>query len=81
MSGDTPKTNEAGTLGTTGGVLEATTHNIGKKIVETLRKRFTGNGKVQCGDLYLHRSRILLQNNSQLMHPNDRIAAQEQFTM
>lgn len=85
MSDDTPTTNDAETrtpgTASAGGVHEATTHNIGKKIIETLRNTFAGSGKVQCGDLYLHRSRVLLQNNFRLMHPNDQITTLDQLTM
>jgi hypothetical protein len=60
MSGDTPTSNKAEMPGAAGGDFEATTHTIGKKIIETLRKSFTGNDKVQRGDLYLNQSCILL---------------------
>jgi hypothetical protein len=81
MSDDTPTSYKAETPGTAEGAFEATTHTIGKKIIETLRKSFTGNGKVQRGDFYLNQSRELLQKNFQLLHPDDQIIVQEQFTM
>ena len=80
MFDDTPITNEAETP-RAGRVLEATTHNIREKIIESLRKTFSGNEKVQEGDSYLDRSCILLCNNLRLMHHNDKMAIEEKYTM
>jgi hypothetical protein len=44
-----------------GGVIEVASQFINQKIVETIRKNFSGDGKRQRGDFYMGQSRELLQ--------------------
>jgi hypothetical protein len=46
-----------------GGVFDVASQFINQKIVEAIRKNFSGDGKRQRGDFYMGQSRELLQKN------------------
>jgi len=62
-----------------GGVLEVASHLVGKHIVDSLRKNFTGDGKTQRGDFYMDRSRELLQTHLEVMDRKDRTTLRQQY--
>lgn len=55
-----------------GGVLEVASQFINQKIVETIRKNFTRDGKRQRGDFYMSQSRELFQTHFQKIRRKDK---------
>ena len=62
-----------------GGVFEVASHLVGKSIVDSLRKNFTGDGKMQRGDFYMNRSRELLQRHLEIIRPDDKTTIREKY--
>jgi len=74
---DNSRTNYAPEIA--GGVFEVASHLIGKAIVDSLRKNFTGDGKMQRGDLYMNQSRELLQRHLEIIKLDDKTIIQEKY--
>jgi hypothetical protein len=63
-----------------GGVFEVASQFINQKIVETIRKNFSGDGKRQRGDFYMGQSRELLQKHFQEIERDDKENILRMFT-
>jgi hypothetical protein len=63
-----------------GGVFEVASQFIDQKIVEAIRKNFSGDGMRQCGDLYMRQSRELLQTHFHKMLRDDKESILRMFT-
>jgi hypothetical protein len=63
-----------------GGVFEVACQFIDQKIVETIRKNFSGDGKRQRGDFYMGQSRELLQTHFQKIDREDKENILRMFT-
>ena len=61
------------------GVFEVRCHRIGKAIIDSLRKNFTGDGQMQRGDFYMNRSRELLQRHLKIIRLDDKNIIQEKY--
>jgi hypothetical protein len=79
MSDSSPTLADYGTE-LAGGVFEVASQFINQKIVEAIRKNFSGDGMKQCGDLYMHQSRELLQTHSHKMRRKDKVNILRLFT-
>jgi hypothetical protein len=55
-----------------GGVFEVASQFINQKIVEAIRKNFSGDGKIRRGDFYMAQSRELLQMHFQEIRIKDK---------
>ena len=53
-------------------IFEVGSHFIGREIIETLKKNFTGDGKAREGDFYMNQSRALLQTHLQMISLDER---------
>ena len=62
-----------------GGVFEVTSHLVGKSVVDSLRKNFTGDGKMRRGDFYMNQSRELLRRHLEIIRLDDKTAIQEKY--
>jgi hypothetical protein len=63
-----------------GGVFEVASQFINQKIVEAIRKNFSGDGKKQRGDFYMDQSRELLQMHFQEIQRKDKQHILRMFT-
>lgn len=61
-------------------ILEVGSHFIGKEIIQTLKKNFTGDGKAQQGDFYMNQSRALLQTHLRMMSVAEQTTIRRKYT-
>jgi hypothetical protein len=54
-----------------GGIFEVASHALGRKVINSLRKNFTSNGKMRSGDFYMNQSREMLQRHLQIIDLED----------
>jgi hypothetical protein len=63
------------------GVFEVASQFINQKIIEAIRKNFSGDGKRQRGDFYMGQSRQLIQMHFQEIDLEDKDNILRMFTM
>jgi hypothetical protein len=63
-----------------GGVFEVASHVLGRKVINSLRKNFTSNGKMRSGDFYMNQSREILQRHLQIMDLADQSTIRMKLT-
>lgn len=63
-----------------GDIFEVGSHFIGREIIETFKKKFTGDGKAQRGDFYMSQSRALLQTHLQMMSLDEQTTIRREYT-
>jgi hypothetical protein len=55
-------------------------HSVGKKIIDSLRNSFTGNGKMQRGDFYMDQTRVLLQQHFHIINVKEQDIIMDKYT-
>jgi len=63
-----------------GDIFEVGSHFIGREIVQTLKRNFTGDGKIQQGNNFMNQSRALLQTHLQMMSLNEQTTIRRKYT-
>ena len=61
-------------------VFEVGSHFIGRELVQTLKKKFTRDGKARRGDFYMNQSRALLQTHLQMMSLDEQTTIRRKYT-
>lgn len=61
-------------------IFEVGSHFIGREIIQTLKKKFTGDGKARRGDFYMDQSRALLQRHLQMMSLDEQSTIRQEYT-
>jgi len=51
---------------------EVGSHFIGRELIQTLKNKFTADGKARQGDFYMNQSRALLQTHLQMISLDER---------
>jgi len=60
-------------------IFEVGSHFIGRELIETLKNKFTGDGKARQGDFYMNQSRALLQTHLQMMSLDEQTTIRREY--